>query len=545
MTPRRFEQGRPRSRPIPTPPGCDPTRGQGRIATRTPGAPRPHQQPHLRAHPRWPWIRGRAGCQEVAPTAPAPALALDTWAAGARGWHSRAHPGGRRAEATRGRRPGLGAAPGGARTLLCVSGLLAPISAAARGHGVGTDLGGGRGQVPATCSVNQSTRRPAFRRLSITFARVAAISRSGVVPTPASSVAAFGTSAPRSSRWPRGGTACTRAPHPPRLGSHRVARQLGGHPPAGDDVGVPLQPRPRRDRRDVAVDLVPADLGRAARAAVPPERGTRPPGCRSRSRTQEHPARRAAGSARSLPTPIATRGQYTLRSPPSVTTRSWPASCGHSPGRSRGTRRTHTRGGASAGRRTRDRRRSRWRPAARARHYRTFPHVRAADLAVGHRRCRPGRPRRQAHPVTSSAAISDRVGGRVVLKAENLQRTGSFKVRGDEQAGHARRARRPRRHGWQCRQPRPGDRLRGTPRGVAARSSCRPAHRSRRWRRARPTAPWWSRAVSRSTRRSRPLASRAEDGACSSATRSTTLRSLRDRRRSVGSCSWTSPSCAA
>jgi threonine dehydratase len=33
-------------------------------------------------------------------------------------------------------------------------------------------------------------------------------------------------------------------------------------------------------------------------------------------------------------------------------------------------------------------------------------------------------------PVTSSAAISDRVGGRVVLKAENLQRTGSFKVRG-------------------------------------------------------------------------------------------------------------------
>ncbi|MEO5900038.1 MAG: pyridoxal-phosphate dependent enzyme [Ilumatobacteraceae bacterium] len=33
-------------------------------------------------------------------------------------------------------------------------------------------------------------------------------------------------------------------------------------------------------------------------------------------------------------------------------------------------------------------------------------------------------------PVTSSAAISHRVGARVVLKAENLQRTGSFKVRG-------------------------------------------------------------------------------------------------------------------
>jgi threonine dehydratase len=33
-------------------------------------------------------------------------------------------------------------------------------------------------------------------------------------------------------------------------------------------------------------------------------------------------------------------------------------------------------------------------------------------------------------PVTSSAAISDRVGGMVILKAENLQRTGSFKIRG-------------------------------------------------------------------------------------------------------------------
>jgi len=33
-------------------------------------------------------------------------------------------------------------------------------------------------------------------------------------------------------------------------------------------------------------------------------------------------------------------------------------------------------------------------------------------------------------PLTTSAAISERVGGTVVLKAENLQRTGSFKVRG-------------------------------------------------------------------------------------------------------------------
>ena len=33
-------------------------------------------------------------------------------------------------------------------------------------------------------------------------------------------------------------------------------------------------------------------------------------------------------------------------------------------------------------------------------------------------------------PVTSSAALSERSGGTVVLKAENLQRTGSFKIRG-------------------------------------------------------------------------------------------------------------------
>jgi threonine dehydratase len=33
-------------------------------------------------------------------------------------------------------------------------------------------------------------------------------------------------------------------------------------------------------------------------------------------------------------------------------------------------------------------------------------------------------------PVVSSRTISERTGGTVALKAENLQRTGSFKVRG-------------------------------------------------------------------------------------------------------------------
>jgi len=32
--------------------------------------------------------------------------------------------------------------------------------------------------------------------------------------------------------------------------------------------------------------------------------------------------------------------------------------------------------------------------------------------------------------VTASAALSDRTGGSIVLKAENMQRTGSFKIRG-------------------------------------------------------------------------------------------------------------------
>ena len=33
-------------------------------------------------------------------------------------------------------------------------------------------------------------------------------------------------------------------------------------------------------------------------------------------------------------------------------------------------------------------------------------------------------------PITESATLSERYGGNVVFKAENLQRTGSFKIRG-------------------------------------------------------------------------------------------------------------------
>ena len=40
-------------------------------------------------------------------------------------------------------------------------------------------------------------------------------------------------------------------------------------------------------------------------------------------------------------------------------------------------------------------------------------------------------------PVTESAALSELCGGQVVLKAENLQRTGSFKIRGAMKIGRA------------------------------------------------------------------------------------------------------------
>ena len=92
------------------------------------------------------------------------------------------------------------------------------------------------------------------------------------------------------------------------------------------------------------------------------------------------------------------------------------------------------------------------------------------------------RPRLAGHgvvkhtPVTTSAAISDRVGGRVVLKAENLQRTGSFKVRGAMSKVAALGARAAQRgHRRERRQPRAGAGLRRPPgRRARARSSCPP-----------------------------------------------------------------------
>ena len=94
---------------------------------------------------------------------------------------------------------------------------------------------------------------------------------------------------------------------------------------------------------------------------------------------------------------------------------------------------------------TRARRRGRRAPARR-------------DASRGARRCCPRR------------TISERAGGTVALKAENLQRTGSFKVRGaaaklaalgDEGCAHGVVA-------ASRRQPRPGARRRGAPRAACA-----------------------------------------------------------------------------
>jgi threonine dehydratase len=53
--------------------------------------------------------------------------------------------------------------------------------------------------------------------------------------------------------------------------------------------------------------------------------------------------------------------------------------------------------------------------------------VSAADIAQAHA---AGRGVVKHTPVTASAALSDTTGGDIVLKAENMQRTGSFKIRG-------------------------------------------------------------------------------------------------------------------
>ncbi len=103
---------------------------------------------------------------------------------------------------------------------------------------------------------------------------------------------------------------------------------------------------------------------------------------------------------------------------------------------------------------------------------------------------------------------------RVVLKAENLQRTGSFKIRGAVEHGSrgSRRGRaRRRRDRGERRQPRPGGRLGGA-RARHPRDDLH-ARRTRRWRRSsrrRTTAARRCSSARASTRRSRTRCARVE-----------------------------------
>ena len=67
----------------------------------------------------------------------------------------------------------------------------------------------------------------------------------------------------------------------------------------------------------------------------------------------------------------------------------------------------------------------------------------------------------RATPVLTSRSLSERCGGVIALKAENLQRTGSFKLRGALSKVRALGGEHRRRGGGQRRQPRPGAGLRG------------------------------------------------------------------------------------
>ena len=128
-------------------------------------------------------------------------------------------------------------------------------------------------------------------------------------------------------------------------------------------------------------------------------------------------------------------------------------------------------------------------------------------------------------PVLTSRSLSDECGGTVLLKAENLQRTGSFKLRGalakvDRLARcGADRA----RASWPAAPATTPSRW-PTPRGPAgstARSSCRPRHRWRRWPRSRASAGPCGSAATPSTPASRTPASARPRPARRSCIRST------------------------
>ena len=123
----------------------------------------------------------------------------------------------------------------------------------------------------------------------------------------------------------------------------------------------------------------------------------------------------------------------------------------------------------------------------------------ADDSLTSRRRARASTASRASRRCTGSETLSRLVGREVQLKAENLQRTGSFKIRGayNRISTLDRRGARGRRRRGERGQPRPGGRVGGARGRRAARaSSCR---RTRRWRRSTrrgTTAPRSSSAAS-------------------------------------------------
>ena len=118
-------------------------------------------------------------------------------------------------------------------------------------------------------------------------------------------------------------------------------------------------------------------------------------------------------------------------------------------------------------------------------------------------------------PVFSFGELSRRCGGTIAIKAENLQRTGSFKLRGAfaklrgldpvELRGRRRRQRRKPRPVARLRRPRPA--------ASPARCSCPRMRRSPRWTRSRPSGRSCGTRAARSTSASAPPGARGARGA--------------------------------
>ena len=158
--------------------------------------------------------------------------------------------------------------------------------------------------------------------------------------------------------------------------------------------------------------------------------------------------------------------------------------------------------------------------------------IAAARVAV---RAHRGARRRFSTAVSSS----ELTGSHVVLKAENLQRTGSFKIRGaSAKLASLGDGATPGIVVGLGRQPRPGRRPRGAHgRASPARCTCRRRPRSPRRRRRSATAPRCTSRATRSTTASCWPRRGPARPVFTSSTPSTTRRSWRGRARSAWSSS--------